>query len=153
MVSCIYYCEISLNKVQYYLYFTNSFCLFIILDKRRAIYDQFGEEGLKGGVPDGSGGFTAGYTFHGDPFKVFSTFFGGNNPFAGKYDLTTNDIFRFCFVLEFFNGNDMPFFGGMTGRSQPKKDPPVTKDLFLTLEEVYSGCTKKMKISRRVRMH
>lgn len=54
------------------------------VDKRRAIYDQFGEEGLKGGVPDGSGGFTHGYTFHGDPFKVFSTFFGGNNPFAGK---------------------------------------------------------------------
>lgn len=101
--------------------------------KRRAIYDQFGEEGLKGGVPDGSGGFTSGYTFHGDPFKVFSTFFGGDNPFA-----------------EFFNGNDMGFFGGISGRSQPKKDPPVTKDLFLTLEEVYSGCTKKMKISRRV---
>lgn len=45
----------------------------------------------------------------------------------------------------------MGFFGGISGRSQPKKDPPVTKDLFLTLEEVYSGCTKKMKISRRVR--
>ena len=44
----------------------------------------------------------------------------------------------------------MPYFGGISGRSQPKKDPPVTKDLFLTLEEVYSGCTKKMKISRRV---
>ena len=57
------------------------------------------------------------------------------------------------YFLEFFNGNDMPFFGGMTGRSQPKKDPPVTKDLFLTLEEVYSGCTKKMKISRRVRVY
>ena len=60
--------------------------LFVLLSigKRRAIYDQFGEEGLKGGVPDGSGGFTSGYTFHGDPFKVFSTFFGGDNPFAGK---------------------------------------------------------------------
>ena len=45
----------------------------------------------------------------------------------------------------------MNFFGGISGRSQPKKDPPVTKDLFLTLKEVYSGCTKKMKISRRVR--
>ena len=80
------------------MYFTNLLFVPILLDlfnitldKRRAIYDQFGEEGLKGGVPDGSGGFTSGYTFHGDPFKVFSTFFGGSNPFAGKYELV-NDI-------------------------------------------------------------
>lgn len=64
---------------------TEHVCLLSYVEKRRAIYNQFGEEGLKGGVPDGSGGFTAGYTFHGDPFKVFSTFFGGNNPFSGKY--------------------------------------------------------------------
>lgn len=121
------------------------------VEKRRAIYDQFGEEGLKGGVPDGKGGFAQGYTFHGDPFKVFSTFFGGSNPFAGKYILVVILPTSFCCSVDFFNGTDMPYFGGMGGRSQPKKDPPITKDLFLTLEEVYSGCTKKMKISRRVR--
>jgi len=63
-------------------------CKFVVLlfvAKRRATYDQFGEEGLKGGVPDGMGGFTSGYTFHGDSFKVFSQFFGGKNPFAGKW--------------------------------------------------------------------
>jgi len=71
------------------------------VEKRRAIYDQFGEEGLKGGVPDGSGGFTSGYTFHGDPYKVFSTFFGGNNPFAGKYKLMMSLVLRFTLFIHF----------------------------------------------------
>ena len=41
-------------------------------------------------------------------------------------------------------------FGGMQGRAQPKQDPPIERDLQLKLEEVYNGCTKKMKISRKV---
>jgi DnaJ-class molecular chaperone len=41
-------------------------------------------------------------------------------------------------------------FGGLKGRSQPKQDPAIEKDLNLTLEEIYNGCTKKMKISRKV---
>ena len=49
----------------------------------RAVYDQFGEEGLKSGVPttDIVGGFSGGYVFHGNPDKVFREFFGGDNPF------------------------------------------------------------------------
>ena len=39
----------------------------------------------------------------------------------------------------------------MKGRSQPKKDPPIERDLALTLEEVFNGGIKKMKISRKVR--
>lgn len=35
------------------------------------------------------------------------------------------------------------------GRMEKKQDPPVTYDLCVSLEEVFSGCTKKMKISRR----
>ena len=54
--------------------------------KKRATYDQFGEEGLKNGVPVGSGqsgAWTEGYTFHGNDIKVFRDFFGGDNPFQG----------------------------------------------------------------------
>ena len=43
-----------------------------------------------------------------------------------------------------------PKFGGLKGRSQPKQDPPIERDLLLTLEEVYNGCIKKMEISRKV---
>lgn len=102
--------------------------------KKRATYDQFGEEGLKGGVPDNEG-FTNGYTFHGDPEKVFRDFFGGSNPFADFFDA---------------NGDFITGFGGLSGRGKKKQDAPIERDLFLSLEELYHGCVKKMKISRRV---
>ena len=41
-------------------------------------------------------------------------------------------------------------FGGLHGRGAKKQDPPIERELALSLEEVYHGCTKKMKISRRV---
>lgn len=41
-------------------------------------------------------------------------------------------------------------FGGLKLRLPPKQDPPIERDLTLTLEEIYNGCTKKMKISRKV---
>jgi hypothetical protein len=31
-----------------------------------------------------TGGWTPGYTFHGDAIKVFREFFGGDNPFSGE---------------------------------------------------------------------
>nr|CAB3238721.1 hsp40 heat shock protein 40 [Phallusia mammillata] len=104
--------------------------------QKRAIYDQFGEEGLKGGVPSNEGsGFTPGYTFHGDPEKVFREFFGGANPFADFFDK---------------DGEFMLGFGGIKGKGRQKQDPAIERDLFLSLEELFHGCTKKMKISRRV---
>lgn len=62
--------------------------------QKREIFDKYGEEGLKvgGGAGPGPGG--PGATFAGpggqtfyyngnvDPFKVFSQFFGGEDPFA-----------------------------------------------------------------------
>lgn len=107
--------------------------------QRKAVYDQFGEEGLKNGVPTGSGEnvtWLPGYTFHGDPLKVFRDFFGGNNPFS-----------------EFFygeHGDPSMGFGGLHGRGRKKQDPSIERDLVLSLEEIFHGCTKKMKISRRV---
>lgn len=105
--------------------------------QRRALYDQFGEEGLKNGVPTTKEGvFTKGYTFHGDPERVFKEFFGGDNPFLELYEISPHEV-------------DMGF-GGIKGRGRKKQDTTIERDLYLTLEEVFKGCTKKMKISRRV---
>lgn len=106
---------------------------------KRVTYDKFGEEGLKAGVPTADGEFIKGYTFHGDSKKVFREFFGGDNPFA--------DLFNFDSVTD---SDGFASFGGLKGRSQPKQDPPIQRDLALTLEEVFNGCIKKMKISRKV---
>ncbi len=44
------------------------------------MFDQFGEEGLKGGAGGMPGGFQAG-----DPSKIFEQFFGGQDPFAAFF--------------------------------------------------------------------
>ena len=64
----------------------------VLKDKdKRAVYDKYGEEGLKGQPSFGGGtgagqGMPAGFTsfkFSGDPFKTFQDFFGDENPFPG----------------------------------------------------------------------
>lgn len=76
------------------------------------------------------------YTFCGDPHKIFHEFFGGDNPFADFYKHAEMD--------------KSENFGGLVGRGRKKQDPPIERDLMLSLEEVFHGCIKKMKISRRV---
>lgn len=68
-------------------------CLFITLfiscatARKKATYDKFGVEGLKGGIPPehgSSGAWSSKYIYHGNPDKTFKQFFGGDNPFAGE---------------------------------------------------------------------
>lgn len=136
--------------------------------KKKDIYDRFGEEGLKGGGPSGGGGGGPGtysYTFQGDPHAIFAEFFGGRNPFEQFFgarnggmdeNMDTDDPFsRFGmggggmggFPRSFSTG--MGGMGGQTSVVQKQQDPPVVHDLRVSLEEVLSGCTKKMKISRK----
>ncbi len=50
--------------------------------QRRAKFDQYGEAGLKQGVPNGKGGVVPGWSFNKNPELVFAEFFGGTSPFA-----------------------------------------------------------------------
>nr|XP_030122093.3 dnaJ homolog subfamily B member 13 isoform X1 [Taeniopygia guttata] len=106
---------------------------------KKGIYDKFGEEGLKCGIPLGHASdnrWSTGYVFHNNPEKVFREFFGGDNPFA-----------------EFFaeDGSKVLLpFGGPRGRGALRQDPPIVRDLYVSLEDLYQGCTKKIKLSRRV---
>ncbi|KAK7872702.1 hypothetical protein R5R35_002689 [Gryllus longicercus] len=143
--------------------------------KKRDVYDQYGEEGLKGGVPGGTdGGSTFTYAFHGDPRATFAQFFGSASPFQTFFDLGGGGGPR----MFGFHDDDMemddPFvslgmgnarnagpggafrshsfnFHGSPNRNKDKmQDPPIEHDLYVTLEDITRGCTKKMKISRRV---
>lgn len=126
--------------------------------------------GLKGGGPSGGGGGGPGtfsYTFHGDPHAIFEEFFGGRNPFGQFFggrnggmdeDMDTDDPNPFArygmggsgmgrFPRSFSSG-----MGGMGGHSsvvKKQQDPAVVYDLQVALEEILSGSTKKMKISRK----
>ncbi|GIX72075.1 dnaJ homolog subfamily B member 4 [Caerostris extrusa] len=142
--------------------------------KKKEVYDQFGEEGLKGGMGGGGGGGAGQnyhYTFHGDPRATFAQFFGTDNPFESFFNMGG---MGHSGSTIFYGDEDMdvddPFshFGGRVGgnpfrsqsftagspnvhRSKPKgQDPPLEHDLYVTLEDIAKGCTKKMKISRKV---
>ncbi|CAA6671529.1 unnamed protein product [Spirodela intermedia] len=117
--------------------------------QKRAVYDQYGEEGLKGQVPPpGAGGpsfFSTGdgqTAFRFNPRNaddIFSEFFGFSSPFGGMGG-GGDDIFG-----SMFRGGD----AGMQYQ-QPRKAAPIENNLPCTLEDLYKGTTKKMKISREI---
>merc|ERR1712130_74482 len=69
--------------------------------RKKQIYDQVGEEGLKGGVggtegdghstysdggmPNFGNGQNFSYTYHGDPRATFTQFYGNSNPFESFF--------------------------------------------------------------------
>ena len=108
--------------------------------QKRAIYDQCGEEGPRETPGAHPGGFH--YRFNGDPHSVFAQFFRdsfersssfGESPFMGD-------------AFSDFLGGRSPGVSGTVGQKRA-----VSVDLNLTLEELYTGCIKKRKISRTSR--
>uniref|UniRef100_A0A1D1XHV4 DnaJ subfamily B member 4 n=1 Tax=Anthurium amnicola TaxID=1678845 RepID=A0A1D1XHV4_9ARAE len=136
--------------------------------QKRAVYDQYGEEGLKGQVPPpGAGGpsfFPTGdghTAFRFNPRSaddIFTEFFGFSSPFAGMggggMPGGLRGGSRFDGVPSMF-GEDVfgSMFGGGEGsmhHQQPRKASPIENHLPCSLEDLYKGTTKKMKISREI---
>ncbi|MFS8024140.1 putative DnaJ domain, Chaperone J-domain superfamily [Helianthus anomalus] len=143
--------------------------------QKRAVYDQYGEEGLKGGVPppdaDGATYFSTG---GGTPFTfnprnaddIFAEFFGfrgmgggGDGPGVRTTRFSSNmfgdNMGGFDNIFSSFGGGGGGPFGsggGSFGSSGggTRKAAPIERSLPCTLEELYKGTTKKMKISRDI---
>ncbi|XP_008813154.2 dnaJ homolog subfamily B member 4-like [Phoenix dactylifera] len=134
--------------------------------QKRAVYDQYGEEGLKGMPPPGS---QSGAPFaHGssgpsnfrfnprDAEDIFAEFFG-SSPF-GFESMGRAKSTRFQTdgggTFGGFGGTKNTFKSNTKGAGasggQPRKAPPVESKLTCSLEELYTGSTRKMKISRNV---
>lgn len=89
---------------------------------------------------------------------MFAEFFGGRSPFdqffahgADDDDMDVDDPFA-AFGMGGMGGFPRSFktrVGSTRAAREKKKDPPVIHELKVSLEEVFSGCTKKMKISRK----
>lgn len=141
--------------------------------QKRAIYDQYGEEGLKGVPPPGAAAGTGGYSEsfssgvhgHGASFRfnprspddIFSEFFGGANPFGdmsgrgGGVGGFPRGIFGGAgggddIFAQFRNATG----GGGEASGVPRRSPPIERNLPCSLEDLYKGTVKKMKISRDV---
>ncbi|TKY65831.1 DnaJ-like subfamily B member 13 [Spatholobus suberectus] len=129
--------------------------------QKRAVYDQYGEEGLNG-VPPGAGGFPGGSnggptTFRFNPRNaddIFSEFFGFSSPFgggmgdmggrAGGSGFSRAGPFGEDIFAQFRSG------AGEGSGHMPRKGAAIEKTLHCSLEDLYKGATKKMKISRDV---
>merc|ERR1739838_8546 len=121
--------------------------------KKKQVYDQFGEEGLKAGAGGCGGGGSDGGAYHGvDPSVIFQQFFGGGGGGMGDmFDIGGENV---VFRMGHGGGGGGGFPSGMGGRGSRNGGPrgrpkPHEIDLNLTLEELYSGLTKKMKIKRK----
>ncbi|KAK7283975.1 hypothetical protein RIF29_13725 [Crotalaria pallida] len=132
--------------------------------QKRAVYDQYGEEGLQGQVPPpGAGGFPGGgngTSFRFNPRSaddIFSEFFGFSSPFGGMGDMGGR-----AGPSGFSRGGGGGMFGedifaqfrsaagDGSGHMPPRKGAAIEKTLLCSLEDLYKGTTKKMKISRDV---
>lgn len=97
---------------------------------KKARYDQFGHEGLKGAA--GGGGFDANDLS--SIFEHFGNIFGGG--FGGGFS-------------EFFGGG----FGGGRVQKAKRRGQDIRVNVKLTLEEISKGTTKKLKIPKQVACH
>lgn len=129
--------------------------------EKRAIYDQYGEEGLKGMPPPGSQSRTA--TASGssgpsnfrynpsDPDDIFNEFMASNKPYTFGQDRRR---FQPAHRTSAVNGRSEASSSSQkepgTSTSHLEKPPPVEKTLLCTLEELYNGTKRKMKITRNV---
>ncbi|KAJ1019643.1 hypothetical protein NDA18_006120 [Ustilago nuda] len=168
----------------------------VLSDKnKRAIYDQFGEEGLKGGgpppgadsagfggspsggaggfggFPGGGGGRTFTFTSGGpgmgggmggfspsDPNDIFASIFGGASPFSGMGGM--EDMFGGGGgARKNASAGGMPggFNFGGPGAGGPggpipadEKPSDVEKQLPLSLQDLYTGTTKRLKVGRKL---
>lgn len=138
-------------------------------DQKRKIYDQFGEEGLKAGVdPNQQQAYTSGFSqpfnFHAsDPFSVFEQFFGSNGgggvhfSYSGKphssrkHRHPQSQYYDFMSEDDDFGGfQEHPFSGFKSRNHYSKQTAPVERTFSCTLEELYRGHTKRLKVTRTV---
>ncbi|KAL1219367.1 DnaJ protein ERDJ3B [Cardamine amara subsp. amara] len=132
--------------------------------QKKAVYDQYGEEGLKGNVPPPDAGgatyFSTGdgpTSFRFNPRSaddIFAEFFGFSSPFGGgggggrggtrfSSSMFGDDIFA-----SFGEGGGGG--GGSMHHGGARKAAPIENKLPCSLEDLYKGTTKKMRISREI---
>jgi len=134
--------------------------------QKKEIYDKYGEEGLKGTPPqtepgatnnpfqggDAPSGFS--YQFRRDPNDVFAQFFKDSFERSSSWDGETPFDFGGLFGpgVGGMGGGGMGGMGSMGARSGGDggrgQKRPIMFDLNCSLEDLYNGTVRKMKVKR-----
>jgi DnaJ family protein B protein 4 len=138
--------------------------------EKKQIYDKYGEEGLKGGMGGMGGAGGQHFTFHASNAEdIFRQFFGTSNPFDSMFaggGMDDDDFGSMGGMGGFFGRqggmggftrmggmSGMGGMGGMSGMGRqrgPRQPPPIVQPIHATLEDLYKGKTKRIKITKKV---
>lgn len=133
--------------------------------KKKAVYDKYGEEGLKGQAQGGEGGGMPGgfssYNFsNDDASRIFAQFFGSASPFEGDGGMFGGGPGLHRVFRQFgagggksggfsMGGFPMGGFGFDSPEMSPEGEiPPLEFTFACTLEELATGTTRKFRVSR-----
>jgi len=107
--------------------------------EKRGIFDEFGKAGVDDHIRMNE--MNGGHGFPGSQFS-FNTTSSDN----------IDDIFEQCFGAgtPFDPNNKFGFMGEFYENDDKKKGPVVERNLSCTLENLYNGCVKKLKVNRKV---
>jgi DnaJ family protein B protein 13 len=105
---------------------------------KKEIFDIYGKEGLRNGILGKNGKKKPGYRFLGNGHEIFEKFMGTSNPFTLIRD--NEKKLKETIVIDAANAN-------MEKRESKEKD--INFDLECTLEELYNGCIKNVKYSKK----
>lgn len=106
--------------------------------QKKQMYDQYGESAFKGGAGGAPGGAGGQYYQEDGPFRVYTNFGGGGNPFENVDFGGFSDPFE---IFEQFFGFQSPF-GGRGGRRQQR----ALYQMSLTFDEAVHGTEKQTVI-------
>ena len=111
---------------------------------KKGLYDIYGKDGLANGVLDKNGNLKGGYHYSGNAHEIFEKFMGTSNPFALLRD-----------PEKMSDEKGSAFSSAFGGDNERKRTPlpAITVELECTLEELYNGCVKPLKYTKKALGH
>ena len=108
---------------------------------KKEIFDIYGKEGLRNGILGKNGKKKDGYRFLGNGHEIFEKFMGTSNPFTLIRENEKKS--KETIVIDAANANL---------EKTEKKEKDINIDLECTLEELYNGCVKNVKYTKKKNM-
>ena len=109
---------------------------------KKQIFDIYGKEGLKNGILGKNGKKKDGYRFLGNGHEIFEKFMGTSNPFTLIRE--NEKKAKETIVIDAANPN-----ANVEAEKTEKNEKDINIDLECTLEELYNGCTKNLKYTKK----